>query len=133
MVFEIFDRSNEAVTALGQRFDKAGVLGMVAQRLSQLVYGDSQAVIEVDSGVRAPQLLLEFLPADHLAWTLQERSKDLEGLALKPDPNTRAAQFSSFEVRFKDPELHLRGTVFSFCHCHCTRSIHPEKAVVNAA
>jgi len=63
MVFKVPDRGNEPVTALRQGFDETGILGIVAQRLAELVDRDSQAVIEVDRRVSAPKLLLQLLAA----------------------------------------------------------------------
>ena len=133
MVLNIFDRSDEPVPAFGKGFDKAGVLGMIAQGLAQLVYRDPQAVIEVDGRFRAPQLLLQFLAGNYLPWMPQECRKHFEGLTLEPHPNTRAPQFPSFQVGLKNTELHPHGAIALFCCCHCTRSIHPAELTVNGA
>ena len=39
---------------LGERLNKAGIFGVVAQGFAQLVDGNAQGVVEVDGGVGAP-------------------------------------------------------------------------------
>ena len=60
-------RGDEPVAALGQRLNKPGIVGRVAQRFAELVYCNAQAVIEIDGGVGAPQLVLQGLARNHFA------------------------------------------------------------------
>src|ERR1035437_9976166 len=59
-----FHGSDESVASLGQRLNKARVLCLIAERLTELVYGNTKAVVEVDRGVLAPKLPLQRLTRD---------------------------------------------------------------------
>jgi hypothetical protein len=100
------DGRDKPVTALSQCFNKCGILGVVTQSFAQLVYGNAQAVVEVDGRIRAPEPLLQRFAGDHFARMLQKRRQHLEGLALQMDPHPGTAQFSALQVNVKETELH---------------------------
>ena len=125
MFFEALDRRYEAVTSLGEGLNKARVFGLVAQSVAQFVHCDSQTVVKVDGCVGAPKLLLQFLAGDNFPWTLEQGCKQFEGLALEPNPDAGPTQFSRLQIGLKNTELYAHGVATLFCHCHCTRSIHP--------
>ena len=114
-------RRDKPESALGQRLHKPRVLRRVAQRLAKLVHRYSQAVVEVDGRVGAPKLNLQGLPRNHFPRMLEQHGQQLEGLALQAYPHTGAAQFSRFQVGFKNSELHPVGDVVLWPHTHgCT-------------
>ena len=86
-----FDRTNPAVAATRDGLDEARVLGGVVERLTQLVYGAVEPVVEVHEGVGRPQADTELVPCDQLARTLEERAQDLDWPATEPDPGRGAA------------------------------------------
>ena len=59
-------------TAAGQRFDVAGTLGLIAQRLPQLLDGGADAVVELHNRVVRPQALANLFPRHHLAGMFQQ-------------------------------------------------------------
>jgi hypothetical protein len=105
------NRRNEPVTALSQGFNEMRVLGTVTQGVAELVYSNTQAVVEVDGCIRTPEPLLQRLAGDHFTRMLQKRRQHLEWLALQMDPDPGAAQFSTIQVNVKEPEFHLSVTV----------------------
>ena len=52
--FRIDLRSEEAISALGNGLDVAGVLGIIAKRLPQFANGYAEAAVEVDKRIVAP-------------------------------------------------------------------------------
>jgi hypothetical protein len=55
--FRIDLRSEEAISALGNGLDVAGILGIIAKRLPQFANGDTEAAIEVDKRIVAPDAM----------------------------------------------------------------------------
>ena len=106
MRIEYRDRRNKAVTALGECFNKARILGVVTQGFAQLVDRDAQAVIEIDGGIGIPKPLLERFAGQDFAGLLKQCCKQFEGLPLKPDADTGPAQLSGLQIGFKDSELY---------------------------
>ncbi len=107
------DRSNEPVSATGQRFDVARTGSGVSQRLANLVDGRVQAVVEVDERVGGPELLLQLFARDHLARPLQQQSQHLKGLLLQAQLDAALAQFSRAEVQLEDSEARDSGCDFA--------------------
>jgi hypothetical protein len=61
------------------------MLRRVSQYLPKLANRGVQAIVKVDERVARPQLVTQFVTADHFSGTLQEQGKDLKGLRLKSD------------------------------------------------
>jgi hypothetical protein len=51
-------------------------------------------VIEINECIRRPKPLLQLFACNELTWTLQQDSKDLEGLPLQDEPVAVATQFA---------------------------------------
>ena len=68
-------RANETVAALGERLDEARRLRRVTQRLPQALDGVVQPAIEIDEGVRRPDLPLELVPRHDLAGVVQQNAE----------------------------------------------------------
>jgi hypothetical protein len=91
-----------------QRFDEAGVLGVIPQRLAQFIHGGVDAVFKVNEGIGGPEPLLDLFPRHHLAGPLEEHGENLEGSFLQLDLAAVMAQFTSSKVNFElpDPDAH---------------------------
>ena len=50
-------RNEEAISALGNGLDVAGVLGIIAKRLPQFANGYTEAAVEVDKRIVAPDAM----------------------------------------------------------------------------
>jgi hypothetical protein len=50
-------RNKEAISALGNGLDVAGVLGIIAKRFPQFANGDTEAAVEVDKRIVAPDAM----------------------------------------------------------------------------
>jgi hypothetical protein len=61
------------------------MLRRVTQDLPKLANRGVQAIVKVDERVARPQLVTQFVTADHFSGTLQEQGKDLKRLDLKSD------------------------------------------------
>ena len=107
-----FDRTNPAVAATRDGLDEARVLGGVVERLTQLVYGAVEPVVEVHEGVGRPQADTELVPCDQLARTLEERAQDLNRPATEPDPEAAAPQLARHRV-----ELEGAKSIPARLHC----------------
>ena len=57
-----------------------------------------QAVIEVDEGVRGPELLLQFFARDDIAGAVEENGQHLERLPLQAQFGSAFAEFAGAEV-----------------------------------
>ena len=102
------DGGDEAVAALGEGFDVAGVVGGVSEGFADFINGGAERVVEVDDGVAAPEAELEVVAGDDLAGALEERGEDFEGLALQLNPKTSLPEFSAIEVHLKESEGEFR-------------------------
>jgi len=109
---------NKAVTPLGQCFNEARILGVVAQGFAQLVYRDAQTVIEINGRIGVPKPLLEGFAGQNLAGLLKQGCKQLERLPLKPDSHTGPAQLSALQIGFEDSELYPFDFVDGRFPCH---------------
>jgi hypothetical protein len=65
-------------------------------------------VIEVNEGIRRPDLLAQFFAGDYFARMLQKNAEDLQRLVLQPDPGSVAAQFSTLVVQFECTKANYR-------------------------
>jgi hypothetical protein len=66
--------------------------------LSKLANGGVHAIVKADESVTRPQLVPQFITADHVTGTLQEQGEDLKGLDLKPDLLAVLEKLTSSEI-----------------------------------
>jgi hypothetical protein len=59
--------SNETIATPGESFDETGIVGGIAERVSETLDGGIEAMIEVDEGFGRPELALQFFAGDKLA------------------------------------------------------------------
>ena len=101
-----FNRSEEAIAATGEGFDKSGTAGRVAESLADTIDRGVDAVLVVDEGAFGPKHASDFIARDQLTGPVQipvkQHEKDLEGLCVELDTHSLLAQFTCGGVRFKD-------------------------------
>lgn len=100
-VVQYGDWSDEPVASPGQRLYEARIVGVIPQRLANLINGGSKRVIEVDVGPFFPDSLLKLLASDDLSGPLNQFSQHSEGLPLNLDPETTPPKLSRGEIRLK--------------------------------
>ncbi len=79
-------RSEKAVTTFGNRFDVAGILGVVPERLPQFANRNPETAVEVDEGVVPPDAVAQIVAGDDLPCIFQERDQEPEWLLLQLYP-----------------------------------------------
>src|SRR6185295_915419 len=79
-----------------------------------------EAVVEIDEGVGAPELLPDFVTGDRFAAPLDEQRQHLKRLCLKSDPGSAFPQFAASKVHFEDAET---DAAVNACLLHRTLSI----------
>ena len=84
--FRIALRSEEAISALGNGLDVTGMLGIIAKRLPQFANGYSEAAVEVDKRIVAPDAMAQVVAGDHLSSIFQKNDQKPEGLLLQLHP-----------------------------------------------
>src|SRR5262249_2216010 len=91
------DGADESIPAPRQGLDEARIFRRVSQRLTDLVDGGVQIVIDVNERVR-PQALSQLFPRDNGARLLQQNCQHLERLASQFQSHSRLAQFLRLKV-----------------------------------
>jgi hypothetical protein len=97
-------RSNEAITAAGERLNKDRSVCRFAQRIAQPLDRGIQAMIEVNEGVRRPEFIAQFLSSNELSRPFQERRQYLKGLFLQFYLLSPLAQFPGVEIDLEGAE-----------------------------
>src|SRR5439155_18557158 len=95
-------RGNEAVAAPGAGLDVARRFGMIVERGTDLLDAGVQAVLEVNEGFLAPNLLPELLPSDQLAGAPGEQDEDFGGLGGEVDIHPSFPEFATLGVYVED-------------------------------
>lgn len=96
--------ADEPISALGQRFNVAGHVGFVAERLAKFLDGGVETVVEINKCVGGPQALTQFVARHQLPALLQQDLEDLDGLALQPQPDAISAQLPAMRIEFERAE-----------------------------
>src|SRR4029434_9206100 len=104
----------KAIAAPRQRLDVLRRLRIVAKRLANLTDAEIEALVEVDEGVSAPDLLPDFVPGDNLAASGRQDRQDLERLGPQRDEITFLSELaaSGIELEARETEnrrVRLRG------------------------
>ena len=134
------DVGHEAVTATPHRFDEAGTLGGVPERITDLVDRLVEPMAKIHEGICGPQPLLKVFAPDDLAGVLEQHRQDLEGLLLKPDLQAALAQFASTKVNLEHSKTEPPGIPIVWFHVtcpalpdHCLLEKHTREARVGLA
>ena len=127
------DGSDESVAALGQCFNKARILGVVAQSLAQFVDGDAQAVVEVNGRVRAPKLAVARASRETTSpGCSSNAASSLKGWLCRRIRTPERRNSPALQIGFKDTELHPPGAAPVLFRSHecgpesCTGSVYAE-------
>jgi len=85
VIRQFSNRRDEAIAALGQRFDVVRRFGLIAQRRADLLDAEVQALLKIYECLATPDLLLDFFSGDQLARMAGQQAEDLERLRLQFD------------------------------------------------
>jgi hypothetical protein len=104
------DWRDKAVATPWQGFNVLGMVRRVTQDLPKLANRCVQAIVKIDERVVRPQLVTQFVTADHFSGTLQEQGEDLKGLGLKSDLLPVLEEFAGPQIDHEVLEArHVRG------------------------
>jgi hypothetical protein len=106
---EILNLGNEAITAFGQGFQKARVVGVVFQGGANLSNCEVETLLKIYEGFRTPDLLGQFLACNHFPWAADQQPQDFGRLWLKFQRSPIPSQFSVAAVQFKSAEANTSG------------------------
>src|SRR5262249_874205 len=87
-------RSDEAIPAPVQRFDKFRAFGSITKRRAETFDRGVHAVFEVHERAVGPQPIPNFLPRDHVSSALEQHGQNLEWLLLKSYAHAILTQFT---------------------------------------
>ena len=91
----------EAVTSLGNDLNVERTFGIIAERASNLSYGEVEALLIVHKSVGAPNLLNNLVPGYGFSPTADQQSENFGGLWLEPDWGSIGAQFTTPEIQLE--------------------------------
>jgi hypothetical protein len=94
-------RPDESVSAAGDGFDVARLVGGIAQGPPEPINGGVEAMIEVDKRAVAPDFGEQLLARHQFTGLFEEGQQDLEGLAGQPDSTAIFEEFAGRGVHFK--------------------------------
>ena len=97
-------RGREAVTAVGQGFEVAGLVGGVGEGLAKLIDGVVQAPVEIDVGGTGPKLALEDCSADDFAGLEEQGGEKFKGLPGEADAMAVLAEVPCDGIEFEGSE-----------------------------
>jgi hypothetical protein len=95
---------DEAIAALGERFDELRICGGVAQGFANLVDRGVETVVEVDESAVGPEGLLDFGAGNEFARAAEQHQQDLKRLALDGEAAALFAELSRFFVGLESTE-----------------------------
>src|SRR5207244_1475392 len=81
---------------------------MIVERGTDLLDAGVQAVLEVNEGFLAPNLLPELLPSDQLAGARGEQDEDFGGLGRQVDLPPGFPEFAALGVQLEEPKAQQR-------------------------
>src|ERR1700751_2860532 len=108
--FGVDVRREEAISALGNGLDVAGVLGIITQRLPQFANGNSEAAIEVDKRIVAPDAMAQVVAGNHLSGVFQKNDQKPEWLLLQLYPVPVFPEFARVAIHLERAEPIERTT-----------------------
>jgi hypothetical protein len=99
-----FNRSNESVAAAWQGLDESWLLGGIAERLAQAVYGGIQAMLKIAEGIAWPELLLQLFAGDQFSRPTEQRRQNVKRLSAQAYPDASPSQFLTSQVHLEGAE-----------------------------
>src|ERR1700745_1675548 len=97
-------RNEEAISTLGNGLDVARVLGIIAQRLPQFANGDTEAAVEVDKRILAPDAMASIVAGAHLSSVFKKNTQKPEGLLLQLHPIPVFQEFARDRIHLERAE-----------------------------
>ncbi len=95
---------NKAITSSSDCLDEDGLFRRFAQRVAQPLDGSIQAMIEIDEGVRRPELAAQFLSGDKFSRAFKQRRQHLKRLFLELYLLSPLAEFPGVEIHLERAE-----------------------------
>ncbi len=111
------DLTDESVSAPVQRLDKSWIFRRVAERLTNLVNGGIQVVIDIHKGV-GPEALLQLLAGDDFAVLLEQNDEYLERLAAQLQLDPAFAHFTGVKIYLEGPKANDLSVLDRVLHRH---------------
>jgi len=101
----------KTVAKLWQSLDVAGLLDIVTQGSPDLIDGEINSALEINESGIAPEMSLDFFPADNLSRTVNQEKQDFERLRRQLYRNSRLEEPTDRRVQLEDAkrELARRG------------------------
>ena len=87
------DWGYKTVSPAGEGFDKARLLRIVFQDLTDFADGAVDAVVSIEKDIFAPDSLGDFFAGDELTFLLNEDDENLQGKALELEDTSCMAEF----------------------------------------
>ena len=97
---------DEAISAPGDRFNVARIIGGIREGDSQFSYRNIDGLIEVAKAIVGPNAGSQFFSGYNLSRLFQQDLQQFERLLLKFDPDTRFAEFSRAKVDLVGTKSH---------------------------
>ena len=100
-------RRNKSVSPPWNRFHIPRRASIIIQCLAYSIYGLVQRLLEVNERIVSPDLLLQLLSRNDLAWPLRQGRQNAERLLLQPDRQAMLTQLHGIAVQFVNAEVDL--------------------------
>jgi hypothetical protein len=100
----VLNDRDEAVAAARNGFDIAWLVCAVSQCGADLIDGEVDAAFEVDEGVVAPDVLVDFFAGDNLSGALCQEQEHGKRLRLEPDRVAAFAQLTTGGIECEGAE-----------------------------
>jgi hypothetical protein len=100
----LHDWGNEAIPSSRKRLNQDGRHRRFAKRITQPFDGGIQTMIEVDEGVRWPELAAQFLSGNQFSRSFKQRRQNLQWLFLELYLLSPLAQFPGVEIDLERTE-----------------------------
>ena len=106
-----FHGRDETVPAAWKRLNVPGLVRIVSERGTELLDAVIHTLFVVYKNIRAPELLVYFLPRDQLARARNQQPQHFQRLGSQPDGTLRFAQLESgrIEIEETEPKLPVVG------------------------
>jgi hypothetical protein len=94
----VLNGKDKSIAELGKGLDKARFSCRVIQNTAEFLDGGVQTVLEVDEGIRGPELLTKLFASNDIAGVVEQKGQNLEGLRTKLDLSPELIEFSGIEM-----------------------------------
>jgi hypothetical protein len=95
---------------------KRGFVGIVAERLAELIHSGVQAMLKIDEGILRPEPGSEFFAQHDLGRTFEQQPRNLKRLPVEPDCVSVLAKLPSARIKLKGAKALGQGRLRSLSH-----------------